>query len=186
MLSYLEGSIIASTQQYIIVLVSGLGYKVFTTPSFIGKPIGTPVKMFLYHKTSDDGQWLFGMETFEELQLFELLLTVSGVGPKSALGIISTYKPDQIMSAISKGDTALFTSISGLGKKSAERIILELKNKVGTLPGLEHSGDHGSVIDALLSLGYQKYELSSVVSQLDHGSSTENQIKQALKLLSKK
>lgn len=191
MIAYLKGKILEKGLTYVIVSVSGgengiVGYKVFVIPEAMEGKIGDDISLYTYMKVSDDGQSLFGLPDFATLQFFEMLITVSGVGPKVALAILSTAKAEAIKQAIANQDPAIFTRISGVGLKTAEKIIVELKNKVGTLAtasGLTGSSD---VFDALLALGYNQREVREVVNKLDHSALQGEQLKQALKMLGKK
>jgi Holliday junction DNA helicase RuvA len=126
------------------------------------------------------------MPDFKTLQFFELLLTVSGVGPKMALTIVSAAKIETLSQGILTQDAEIFTRMSGLGKKTAERIILELKNKIsgGSLEGIGTPGST-DLYDELINLGYNPREVREAVAKVDGKAETEAQIKQALKLLSK-
>jgi holliday junction DNA helicase RuvA len=185
MITYLRGKILQKTQNFLILENQGLGYKLFVTPDLLEKPLGEELEVYTHHKSGDDGQYLFGLSDFQTLQFFELLITVTGVGPKMALTILSATKTDALQQAIANQDTAIFTRMSGVGKKTAEHIILELKNKVGAV-SLNGSNTSGSEIyDALLGLGYSAREVRDLVPKLDHTLSTEEQLKQALKQLSR-
>lgn len=129
MIAYLQGIIIEKTLQYIILENQGIGYKIFVTPEVSERSVGDKVSLYIYHKISDDGQSLYGVVDFSALQFFEMLITVSGVGPKVALAILSSARVDATKQAIANQDSAVFTRISGVGNKTAERIILELKTK---------------------------------------------------------
>ena len=190
MIAYLQGKILQKSTHYIVLLtsISGgkIGYKVFTTPEILEKPINAEVELYIYHKSGDDGQVLFGMPTFENLQFFEMLISVTGVGPKMALTIISAAKMDLLQQAIMNSDTEIFTKMSGVGNKTAERIILELRSKITSGGLLESSEFIGSdVYDALSGLGYNPREIREALSQLDTTADTSTQLKQALKLLSR-
>ena len=124
------------------------------------------------------------MPAFSTLQFFELLITVSGVGPKAALAILSAAPVHAVRQAIANQDSAAFTRIGGVGLKTAEKIIVELKNKVG--PAALGSGAGAEIFDALLALGYKQNEVREVIGKLDAGTTEAEQIKQALKLLGKK
>ncbi len=194
MIAYLQGKILEKGLSYIVVFVgsssggnsegSGLGYKVFVTPEVLENKIGDTVRLYTYHKVSEDGQSLFGLPDFNTLQFFELLITVSGVGPKVALAILSAARVDAIRQAIAGQDAGMFKRISGIGTKTAEKIIVELKNKMGVLES--GAGNSSSeVFDALLALGYNQREVREVISKVDSSSSQGEQIKQALKFLGK-
>lgn len=184
MIAYLSGKVLQKTNSYLILEHAGIGYKVFVTPEILEHPIGHDLALYIYHKSADDGQTLFGMPDFESLQFFELLITVTGVGPKMALTIISSSKIDILQQAIINGDSDIFTRMSGVGKKTAERIILELKNKVGgVLSGV--NGGSSDLFDALIALGYNPREVRDAVAKVDNTLDTAAQIKEALKLISK-
>lgn len=186
MISYLKGKVLEKTTSFIVLLPegSGIGYKVFVTPESLDTPLGSELSLYTYLKSSDDGQTLFGLPDFKTLQFYELLLTVSGVGPKGALAILSSSKIDIIEQAIATGDPEIFTRMSGVGKKTAERIILELKNKVGVLTNSNAVGS-SDIFDALVSLGYKNMEVRDVIQKVDATQTMEQQLKEALKLLAK-
>lgn len=182
MIAYLKGKILEKGITYLIIENNGIGYKVFVTQEILENKIGHEITLYTYMKVSEDGQALFGLPDFETLQFFEMLITVSGVGPKVALAILSSARVDAVKSAIANQDAGIFTRISGVGTKTAEKIILELKNKVGVLAV---GGSSSEVFDALLALGYKQAEVRSVINKVDGSASQEEQIKQALKLLGK-
>jgi Holliday junction DNA helicase RuvA len=186
MIAYLSGKILQKTAQYIILLQNNsIGYKIFVVPEVLEAPLGSNTELYIYHKSADDGQTLFGMPNFESLVFFEMLISVTGVGPKMALTIISSSKIDILQQAIINADSDIFTRMSGVGKKTAERIILELKNKMtgGILDGA--SGGSSDLFDALISLGYNPREVRDAVTKIDSSLDTTTQIKEALKLFSK-
>lgn len=186
MIAYLQGKVLQKTTQYIVLKNAGIGYKIFVTPEVLDKALGSEAELYIYHKSGDDGQTLFGMPDFDSLQFFEMLVSVTGVGPKMALTIVSAAKIDLLQQAIVNADTEIFTRMSGVGKKTAERIILELKNKVTSAGLLEGSNAAGSdVYDALAGLGYNPREIRETLPQLDPTADTATQLKQALKLLSR-
>ncbi len=186
MIAYLSGKILQKTTQYIVLQQNeGIGYKVFVIPEVLEAPLGSNIELYIYHKSADDGQTLFGMPNFESLVFFEMLISVTGVGPKMALTIISSSKIDILQQAIINADSDIFTRMSGVGKKTAERIILELKNKMtgGVLSGA--SSGSSDLFDALISLGYNPREVRDAVTKVDSSLDTATQIKEALKLISK-
>ena len=184
MISYLKGTVLEKGLTYLVLEVNNIGYKVFVTPEILEAKIGDQVAVFTYMKVADDGQSLFGLPDFATLQFFEMLITVSGVGPKVALAILSSAQTDAIKSAIANQDAGVFTRISGVGLKTAEKIIVELKNKVGAPSGLE-AGGSSEVFDALMALGYNQREVREVINKLDRSLPAQGQIKQALKLMGK-
>ena len=183
MIAYLKGKILEKSLTYIILENQGVGYKVFVTPEVLQKALGDAIALYTYHKVAEDGQSLFGLPTFGDLQFFELLISVSGVGPKMALAILSAGQVESIKQAIANQDAAIFTRISGIGSKTAERIIVDLKNKVGAAEG---TGGGSEIFDALLALGYNQREVREVINKLDNKKSQEQQLKQALQFLGKK
>lgn len=184
MIAYLKGKILQKTANFLVLENNNIGYKVFVTPEILESRIGDEIIVYVHMKVSEDGHSLFGLPDFETLQFFEMLITVSGVGPKVALAILSSARADAIKSAIANQDAGIFTRISGVGTKTAEKIIVELKNKVGVLdsPLAKSSSE---VFDALLALGYNSREVREVIGKVDTTTSQGEQIKQALKLLSK-
>ncbi len=186
MIAYLSGKILQKTSQYIILLGDNkIGYKIFVIPEVLEQPIGSNIETYIYHKSTDEGQTLFGMPNFESLLFFEMLISVTGVGPKMALTIISSSKIEILQQAIVNADSDIFTRMSGVGKKTAERIILELKNKVsgGVLDGI--SVGSSDLFDALTSLGYNPREIREAMAKIDNSLDTTTQIKEALKLIGK-
>ncbi len=184
MISYLKGVILEKGLTYIILENQGIGYKVFVTPEILENKIGGTVALYTYMKVSDDGQSLFGLPDFSSLQFFELLITVSGVGPKVALAILSSAPADAVRQAIANQDAGVFTRISGVGLKTAEKIIVELKSKVGSLSGSSPAAS-SEVFDALLALGYNQREVREVINKIDSSKPQSEQLKQSLKMLGK-
>jgi Holliday junction DNA helicase RuvA len=183
MISYLKGTILEKGLTYVILENNGIGYKVFVTPEIMEASVGGQLAVYTYHKVSEDGQALFGVPDFATLQFFEMLITVSGVGPKMALAILSSAKADTIKQAIANQDASVFTRISGVGTKTAERIILELKNKVGALDIVAGVSGSSDVYDALLSLGYKAQEIREALKRVNVTLPQQEQLKEALKIL---
>lgn len=183
MIAYLKGKILEKGLTYIILENQGIGYKVFATPETLSKNVGDELVLYTYHKSSEDGQSLFGLSDFNSLQFFEMLITVSGVGPKVALAILASAQVEAVKDAIARQDAGIFTRISGVGTKTAEKIIVELKNKVGTITG--GAGSSSEVFDALLALGYHQKEVREAVQKVDASLTQEEQLKRALKILGK-
>lgn len=182
MISYLKGTIALKTLQYLVVEINGVGYKVFVTPTSLDAEKGTIIELFTYLKSSDEGMSLYGLPSFEALKTFEMLLTVSGVGPKVALGIMSASSNEAVLEAIASKDSSWFSKVSGVGKKTSERIILELQNKVESL-GVPSRAGQGDVFEALISLGYSTKEVRETINKLDPQTNPSDQLKAALKLL---
>ena len=173
MISFLRGRIINKGINYAIIETHDLGYQVFAGETLLNDlKIGAETELYTHHQIKEDASDLYGFKTLEDLELFELLLTVSGVGPKSALGVLSIAASGDIKEAIVRGDANLLTKVSGIGKKTAERLVLELKTKVlrsgsatVTLNSAAASG--GDEIDALMSLGYSLSEARAALNLVD-------------------
>ncbi|MDX1638408.1 MAG: Holliday junction branch migration protein RuvA [Balneolaceae bacterium] len=203
MIAYLNGSLAAKTTEYAIIDLHGVGYEVeISTQTLQQLPdIGEKVKLLVYHHFTDNDQRLFGFATPDEKELFELLITVKGVGPKLGLTILSGLPAPQIISALAQSDKSALTQITGIGKKTADRMILELKDKIGDLSmgipdgmaesqGASISGNlKEEAVSALESLGFRKREAEKAVTQAvgENGSFDDLQqlVKQALAKLNK-
>lgn len=193
MIASLEGSVGAITADSLVVEVAGIGYRVFASPSILAtvEP-GGRLKLHTYHLVREDQQALYGFRTPEDLGFFNLLLTVTGVGPKVALAIVGSRPVADLQLAILQQDQAVLVSIPGIGKKLAERIIFELKEKVaaaGTAAVGAGSprGGEGEVAAALQALGYSLAEAReasrAAVSDPSVGSGLEERVKAALRTL---
>jgi Holliday junction DNA helicase RuvA len=187
MIGYIRGKIIGKTETQILLENSGIGYRVTATPKLLEMPLNSEVEVHTFLQVREDALNLFGFQTIGELNFFELLITVSGVGPKMAMTVLSAGDLDLIRNAISAQDVAVFTKLGGVGKKTAERIIMELKEKLGTVSGsgMIHGGSD-EVLSALEGLGYSTREIKEVLGKIDHQLSSEEKLRQALKYLSKK
>jgi holliday junction DNA helicase RuvA len=191
MISYLEGSIKYKGLNYLIILTGGVGYKVFVPNDVLNKVIqDNNFSLFIYTNVKDDAIDLYGFNTVEDLALFELFLGVSGVGPKTALAIFSNAKVPQIKAAIVKGDVDFFTAVPRLGRKNAQKIIIELRSKLGSLEDLDLTADGGEnkeIVDALKAFGFSANEAREALKSIkDLEGDTSYKIKSALKYLGKK
>lgn len=168
---------------------SGVYYRVHLTNRFLAS-IQTPIdiEIYTYHLVREDTQQLFGFENKKEYSLFEYLLAVPGVGPKSAFRIISVAKPDEIINAVTENDRTFFSKIKGLGKKTALKILLELSQKFDSEfifePEVPLSSDDQTVVDALVSLGFEKKAAQDMLSEVPSESTVEEKIKLSIKRLS--
>lgn len=193
MISYLVGKIVSKQSGSVTVLTSsGLGYKVNLAGSFSFELAeGQELELHTYLKVSETAMDLYGFKTLEEKQFFQVLISVKGVGPKGALNILNLGSIDEIKSAVSRGDVVYLTQVSGIGRRTAERMVVELKSKLktkGSKPGeVSVVGDVlGEVIDGLVALGYTKEEARSVAQGLDAtGKTTEELLRMALRGISK-
>ncbi|MFA6463969.1 MAG: Holliday junction branch migration protein RuvA, partial [Candidatus Paceibacterota bacterium] len=127
MIAYIKGTILSKEEKYLIVLVSGIGYKISASFEVIGKAkIDSEIELWIHHHIRDDASDLYGFEKKDEREFFDLLLGISGIGPKSALNILNVATVSDLKKAVSTADTSHLIKVSGLGKKMAEKIVLEL------------------------------------------------------------
>ena len=183
MIAYLHGKVLHHLGASIILEVGGVGYQVYLA-SRQQPAIGQDYEVYCSHQVREDSATLYGFTTPLERTWFELLLSVSGVGPKSALAIVASSQPARLEQAIIAGQTALFEAVSGIGKKVAAKIIVELKGKVGGLGTLlpTETGQDSSLIEALESLGYRRAEMLPILADLPASeTSLEAQIRWVLK-----
>lgn len=189
MIGKLTGTIENKTGNPLIVSVHDVGYLVYI-PDAIRKTLkeGASYSFSIYTHVREDTLDLFGFPAPEDLQLFKLLLSVSGIGPKTALGVMDKGTT-AIEKAIRQSDVTFFMAVPRLGKKNAQKLIIELKNKLGSLRDLDLSEDTESqdgIMDALISMGFAKKEVLDALKRIDaNATSDEVKIRQALKLLAK-
>lgn len=187
MISYLTGTIYNKDNQSITILTNGgVGYEVKVPPTmYVDLNIDESIGLYTYLAVRENALELYGFKNLTERDLFLKFLNVSGIGPKSALHLLSLGTVDEISSAISRGDSAYLSKVSGVGKKTAERIVVDLKSKMGDFVSAKEdkNGESlGDVIDALVSLGYSKEEARLVVKSLDTKDKTSEQlVREALK-----
>jgi Holliday junction DNA helicase RuvA len=187
MIGYICGKLVGKAKNYLILDTGNVGYRVAVTPDiFLTAHEGDEFKFFTHNYVREDQLALYGFSTIEALDFFELLLTVSGVGPKVAMAIMSLSDIAMIKSAIINDNPLVFTKVSGVGRKTAERLIVELREKISLEPGVtgDMSGAHSEAVDALVALGYSVNEARNALSQIpkdivDSG----DKIRQALKYL---
>jgi Holliday junction DNA helicase RuvA len=183
----IRGRPLAWDAEGLVVDVAGVGYRVFATPSAIRLADGADeVSLHTHLHVRDDAMQLFGFADADERELFEQLLSVSGVGPKVALAIVSGYSPGELKRAIVREDADLFQTIPGIGKKTAQRVVLELKEKITPLAAVEAphlgSGDgHIVARDALVELGYSLAEAEQRLSDTDPELPPAERVRQALR-----
>ncbi len=200
MIGYVRGVVTYLFNDCCYVDVHGVGYRVYVPVTTRANLIeGEEVTLFTYTHVREDAILLYGFSTQEEYDLFILLISVSGIGPKVALGILSGMTPEAFKLAIVNGQVQTLTKLPGIGKKSAERLVLELKDKLAKMStikldtaaaiqpiGVGQSGACGEAIEALVSLGYSQDEVSSIVDGLNDGKlDSAALIKAALKELGK-
>ena len=189
MIARLEGSIIHINEKFLVVDVHGVGYKVFVTADTITScELLDTVALWTYTAVRENSLDLYGFLTTEEMSFFELLLDVSGIGPKSALSILIVAPLDTLKKAIATGDTSYLNKVSGIGKKTAEKIVIELRDKLQAFKDTAGTGlsmrDEGDIIEALKSLGYSQNEARETLKKIpDSIKGTSARIKEALKIL---
>jgi len=198
MFAYIKGNLEEKASNYVVIDIGGIGYKIFMSETGI-QNIGETnnlVKVHTYYYVREDNISLYGFLSNEELKMFELLLSVSGIGAKSATAMLSNINPSSFALAVISNDIPKLTKIPGIGTKSAQRIVLELKDKLKTEQAIEKTSEtkmeiekeniSSEAIDALQILGYNKKEIDKALEKIDATNlSVEDTIKLALKNLSK-
>ncbi|MGH2972984.1 MAG: Holliday junction branch migration protein RuvA [Gaiellaceae bacterium] len=181
MIARLRGKAVASTPEGLVLDVNGVGYLVAATPSAVRKADGADeVTVETYTHVREDTLQLYGFADRHERDLFVQLLSVNGIGPKVALAIVSGSPADELRRAIVREDTARFVAIPGIGKKTAERIVLELKEKLGTVEQISPVGDL-IARDALVELGWSMLDAERALQDVDESLPVEEQVRLALK-----
>lgn len=174
MIALLSGLVAEREEKALIIDVNGIGYRVLVSAALREKfPLSTAAHLRIYHHISDSGQLLFGFADKEDLYYFELLLTVPSVGPRTAMNILDIAPKDVLEQAVAAEDTALLTKVSGIGKRTAERIVMELKNKIKPT---KKSGVPGTLqqetIEALVSIGYTPAQARTAAGRLPNSVKT--------------
>ena len=169
MIAYLKGKILNKDEGFVIVDVHDVGYKVFVSLGFyVDINPGQEVEFFIHQHVREDALSLYGFRTLDELKMFELLISISGIGPKSALGVLAIASVNDIKETIASGDPSLLIKVSGIGKKTAERVVLELRGKVGVLLSEKTAMSINSdEIDALVALGYSLQQARDALKKVD-------------------
>jgi Holliday junction DNA helicase RuvA len=191
MIGRLTGTLLEKHPPQILVDVHGVGYEVDVPMStFYNLPAqGEKVALFTHFSVREDAQQLYGFGSAREREVFRTLIRISGVGPKLALSVLSGMNVDELAQAVALQETGRLVKIPGVGKKTAERLLLELKGKLAdALPSVAGSPAHvaNDALNALMALGYSDKEALPVLKQLPEDLSLEESIRQALKLLAKK
>ncbi len=182
MFAYIKGSLEVKTKGYIVIEANGIGYKIFMSETAIEKlgEIGSITKVHTYVRVREDDVSIFGFNTNEELRMFELLLSVSGIGAKSAISILSNISPSSFVVAVISNDVGTLKKLPGIGVKSAQRVILELKDKLKTEEAISSNESMGEIKDvlqdndkmseavsALQVLGYSRKEIEKALEKID-------------------
>lgn len=193
MISFLEGTIEYSGDKYVILNTGGIGHKVNIVPKLLNSLSKSQdkVKLFVHSQLNmREGTFdMYGFDNRGDLDLFHLLISVSGIGPKNALNIMSSVEPKHLKAAVVNNDPDYLKKISGLGPKTAQRLILELQNKVdyleiGDMKGMD-LGQEGEATEALLTLGYTLSQAKDALKEDAKGKTLEQRVREALKLLGK-
>ncbi|WFA09857.1 Holliday junction branch migration protein RuvA [Tissierella sp. Yu-01] len=195
MFEFIIGKIVSIKNDYVVIQNNGIGYKVFTSSYTMSKLILGKSEQILYTQLQvrEDGMFLFGFASEEEMDMFNLLILVSKIGPKTAVGILSALSPAQIKVAILNKNIDELCKGPGVGKKTAERIIVELRDRIDVNSITEEieegstiNNDYNEAIQALMSLGYSRYEVERVINTIEtENMNLETMIKEGLKRLSK-
>lgn len=184
MISFLEGEVVERSGGRVVIAVGGVGYEVQVPASTLASlpPVGRTARVHTRMVVRDDAMTLFGFGGADERELFDLLVTVNGVGPKVALSFLSVLSPDAFRRAVSAGDVAALTVVPGVGRKVAQRVVLDLKDKLGGEDVVIVDGPLADVRDALFALGLSPTEASEAMAGLpsNGGRSTEDLLRDAL------
>ena len=197
MIYNVRGTLTYTDINYAVVECGGVGFKCFVSMTTLKElpPLGKEANLYTYLAVREDAMDLFGFATQQELDAFKLLITVSGVGPKAAMAVLSVLPPDRLSIAVSSGDVKSIQSAQGVGKKTAERIVLELKDKmlgiapsnaaaVQSIQAVASNSDAQEAVEGLVSLGFNQSDAATVVGAMDKGLSVDDMIRKGLKQLS--
>ena len=191
MIAHLNGTITEKFGNYLTVDVVGVGYEIMVTaPDFETATLGETQKFFIYHAVRENAEELYGFSSLAAKKLFELLISVQGVGPKAAIAILSLAEAEAVRNAIANADAAFVAKATGVGKKTAERVIVDLRDKVG-IPshygatevkfGTAVSSEPDEALDALIALGFPLKEATAALEHVDKTLPTEERVRAALR-----
>lgn len=190
MIAHVKGIIAEKFNTSVIVDVNGVGYEIaLSALDFEDANLNDEKKFYTYHKVSENVEELYGFSSLAAKKIFELLISVNGIGPKAAISIMSLAAPEEVRNAIANGDVKFISKAAGVGKKSAERVIVDLRDKVG-LPskygateviGAAKIDESDEALDALMALGFPLKEATDVLSKVDASLPVEERVRQALK-----
>ena len=191
MIAHIRGELTEKFANSVIVDVQGVGYEIsLTTPDFESLSLHDEVKLYTYHHVREQSEELFGFTALAGKKLFELLITVQGIGPKAAMSILSLASYEEVRNAIANADSSFISKASGVGKKSAERVIVDLGEKVGLPTYYGRKGEptvnvtlpaNDEALDALMALGFQLADATRALEGIDLDLPVEERIRQALK-----
>jgi len=185
MIGSIKGKIILKTEKFLIVETGGVGYKINVSPDILSKAkkLGDEIMLWTHTHVREDALDLYGFFNREELEFFEMLINVSGIGPRSALAILGIASIETLKKAIGTSDTSYLTKISGIGKKTAERIVIELRDKIGEEKSGSSLQGELDALEALKSLGYSQNEAREALKKVSPSGNTNTKIREALKIL---
>lgn len=183
MIGYLKGKVIESSKEKVILDVNGVGYLINTSKN---ASEGETAQFFIHTHVREDEISLYGFESQQEIELFKMLMSVSGVGPKVAMAVMTASDVSKIFAAVSKADVGFFTAIPGIGKKGAQKIIIELKGKIGSVQDIDLGDEGDDIVEGLMSMGFDRKQIRKVIVKLDPKLSDEEKIREAIKLLGKR
>lgn len=188
MIEYIKGKVIDKDERGVVVYVGGIGYRIFLNAKSLSRVItGEQIEINTYMAVKEDSQELYGFMEKEELEFFKMLISVSGIGPRTALNFLTISSVPEIKKAIASEDPAMLTVVPGIGKKTAERVIVELKEKVEMIGfakrGKKEKASHADAVQALVQLGYGQSDARRVLMEINDKIPLENKIKEALKKL---
>ena len=187
MIGHIEGKLLFKGERHVVLDVGGVGYKIFVAAGTRKNlELEKNAKLWTHLHVKENALELYGFLHQAELEFFESLILISGIGPKSALGVLSLAPVDALKRAISSGDTSYLTKVSGIGRKTAEKIVLELKDKLGfgkTGFGGEGMKEDSDILDALVSLGYSQRDAREMIQKIPADmKGREKRLKEALKI----
>lgn len=185
MIGSIRGEIILKTDRYLVIDTGGVGYKVYVSPEtlLLSKKEGDSVVLWIHTHVKEDIMDLYGFIDHNELEFFQMLLGVSGIGPRSALVVLGVASIDTLRRAISTGDIGYLTKISGIGRKTAEKIVIELRDKIGVKESDGSLQIELDSLEALKSLGYSERESREALKRVSPGADTNTKVREALKIL---
>ncbi|MBR0431918.1 Holliday junction branch migration protein RuvA [Candidatus Saccharibacteria bacterium] len=188
MIAHIKGIVVEKFANSLIIDVNGVGYELtVTSPDFEATNLGDETKFYTHHVVRENAEELYGFSSLAAKKLFELLISVNGVGPKAGIAILSLAAPEAVRNAIANADVAFVSKAQGVGKKSAERVIVDLRDKVG-IPS--HYGatvvapaisENDEALDALIALGFPLKEATTALEKIDKSLPVEERVRQALK-----
>lgn len=185
MYSYIKGSITYIFKDHIVLENQGMGYMIYVANPYSFK-VGMDMTIYIYQQIKEDGHLLFGFKSFDEKDLFLKLVSVKGIGPKTAIGALASLEVDKIIGAIEAGDVAFLKKIPGIGPKAAGQIILDLKGKIVQHSPLSSNPSYDEAMEVLIALGYRASDVVKIMKKIeDETLDTNGYVKKALSLLVK-